>query len=138
MMDVRIFGSLKVAAKKERFDALEKRGISCHYVNKLAMLRTSLAHDHLSVFFNYLRFDFARMFVHQRFERRLASDNSVANFFYTTRTKTVRFAREAERRRASFIGFEQWSRRPGWTNGFAFRKTLVYGLERLPGDARKV
>jgi hypothetical protein len=65
MVDVGILGSFKVTTKEERFDALEKRRVSCHHVNKLTVLRASLAHDYLSVFFHNLGFDFARMFIHQ-------------------------------------------------------------------------
>src|ERR1700741_5335501 len=98
MMNVRILGSLKVASKKERFNALEESRISCHHVDKLAMLRTGLAHYDLSVLFNNLCFDLARMFVHQRFERGLAADDSVADLFHAARAKAVGFPREAERR----------------------------------------
>src|SRR6266550_1666584 len=138
MLDVPIVCCLEVASKKQRFNALEKRRVSCHDVNKLAVLRTSLAHNNLSVLFNYLSFDFARMFVHQRFERGLAADDRVADFFHAARTKAVGFARKAERRRASLVRFEKWPRRPGGTNGFAFRKTFVDGLKGFPGNTRKV
>jgi hypothetical protein len=85
-MDVRIFGGAKVATKEKRFDPLEKCRISCHHVNKLAVLRTGLAHDYLSVLFYYLSFDFAWMLIHQRLERCLAADDGVADFFDATRT----------------------------------------------------
>src|SRR6266542_4754744 len=121
-MDVRIVSRAKVASEEERFDPLEKRGVSCHNVNKLAMLRTVLAHDYLSVFFHDLCFDFARMLIHQRFEGSFAADDGVANFLNTAGTKTVGLAWEAERWRGALVGFQQWARGPFGTDRFALRK----------------
>src|SRR5919106_1229320 len=105
-MDVRIFSSAKVASEEERFNPLEKRGISCHHINKLAVLRAGFAHYHLAVLFNDLSFDFARMFIHQRFERGFSADHCVANLFDATWTKTVSFAWEAKRRRGALVRFK--------------------------------
>ena len=121
MMDVLVFSSAEVASEEERFDPLEERRVSRHHVNKLAVLRTGLAHDHLSVLFDYLSFDFAWMLIHQRLERRLAADDGVANFLDATRTKTVSLTWESERRRGSLIGFQQRSGGPFGTDSLSFR-----------------
>src|SRR5882672_9438243 len=136
-MDVRIFSSAKVASEEERLDPLQERGIGCHHVDKLAVLRAGLAHHHLSVLFHDLGLDFARMLVHQRFESGFAADNGVANFFDATRTKTVGLAWEAERRRGAFVGFQQWSRGPFRADSLALRQPAVDGLKSFPGDVRK-
>ena len=68
-MNVFVFGGAKVATKEERLDPFEKRRIGRHHIFELAVLRTSLAHDDLTVVFEDLCFDFTRMLVHQRFER---------------------------------------------------------------------
>jgi hypothetical protein len=120
MMNVLVFGGAEVATEEERLDALEKRRVGRHHVFELAVLRAGLAHDDLAVLFDDLRLDFARMLVHQRFERRLAGDDGVANFFYAARTKTVGLAREAERRSTAFVGFQQRTRRPVRANRLAF------------------
>jgi hypothetical protein len=61
--------SAKVATEEERFDAFEERRVGRHHVDELAVLRAGLAHDDLTVLFQNLRFDFARMLIHQRLER---------------------------------------------------------------------
>ncbi len=94
-MDVFVFSSAKVASEEKRFNPLEKRRISCHHVNKLAVLRTGLAHDDLSVLFHDLRFDFARMFIHQGFERGFAGNHGVANFLDAAWDKDCRFRVES-------------------------------------------
>src|SRR5688500_12746224 len=87
-MYVFIFGGTEVATKEERLDALEKRRIGRHHVFKLAVLRTVLAHHDLTVVFNDLGLDFTRMLVHQSLERNFTADDGVANFLYTSGTKT--------------------------------------------------
>src|SRR5687768_10741753 len=105
-MDVGVFSSAEVASKEKRFNPPEKRRVSCHHVNKLAVLRAGLAHDHLSVLFHNLRFDFARMFVHQGLESGFAADDRVANFLDAMWTKAVGLAREAERWRGALVRFQ--------------------------------
>src|SRR5688572_23852515 len=124
-MHVFVFGGAEVATEEERLDAFEKRGIRRHHVFKLAVLRTVLAHHDLTVVFNDLRFDLTRMLVHESLECDLTADDGVANFFYTGGTKTVGLARETKRRSGAFVGFEKWTGRPVWTNGFAFGQPLV-------------
>src|SRR5882672_10676116 len=137
-MYVGVFSGAKVAAEEERFDALKERRVSCHHVNKLAVLRASLAHDHLPVLFNYLSLDFARVFVHQRFERGRTADDGIANFLNATRAKTVGLAWEAERRRTALVRFQQRARRPFRTNRLALRQQGVDRLKSFPGDVRKI
>ena len=98
------------------------------------MLRASLAHDNATIVFNDLCFDLTGMLVHQRFERNLAGDDCIADFFYTTGTKTIGLARETQRWSAAFVGLEQWTRRPGGPDGLTFGESLVDGLECFPGD----
>src|SRR5438128_12121088 len=138
MMYVRVFGDTKVAAKEEGFDTLEKSRVGGHHIGKLAMLRASLAHDDAAVFFQNLCFDFPGMLVHQRLERCLARDHSVANFLNTTRTEAVGLSRESQRGCGTFVGFQKRPRRPIWPHTLAFGQQSVYRLESFPGDVRKV
>ena len=133
-MHVRIFGGLKVATKKERFDALEKRWISGHYVYEKPMFRAGLTHDDLAVIFHNLGFDFSRMFIHQRFERGGALNHRRAHFFNAARTKRICLSGKTQRRRRTFVGFQQRARRPLWPNRLAFGQPLVDGLKSFPGD----
>ena len=133
-MNVFVFGGAEVSTKEERLDPFEKCRIGRHHIFESSMLRTILAHDDLTIVFENLCFDFTGVLVHQRFERRLSGDYSVADFFYTGWTKTVGLAREAEWRSTAFIGFEEWTRSPVWTYRFTFGKALVYRLKRFPGD----
>ena len=102
-VDVRVFGGAKVAAKKQRLDSFQEGGIGGHYVHKLAVFGTGLAHNHLSVLFQNLGLDLARMFIHQRFEGGCAGDDGVANFFDATWAKTVSFTGKAKRWRGAFV-----------------------------------
>src|SRR6266516_103010 len=138
MMYVRIFSDTKVTTKEERFDTLEKSRVGGHHIGKLAMLRASLAHDDAAIFFQNLCFDFAGMLVHQRLERCLARDHSVANFLNATRTEDVGLSWEPKRRRGTFVGFQKRPRRPFWPHTFAFGQQGIDRLERFPGDVRKV
>ena len=101
------------------------------------MLRAVLPHHDLTVVFDDLGLDFTGMLMHQSLEGDFTADDSVANFFYTGGTETVCLARETKRRSTAFVGFEKWTGRPVWTNGFAFGQALVNRLKRLPGDIRK-
>jgi hypothetical protein len=74
------------------------------------------------------------MLVHQRVERNLSVDDRVADFFYTSGTKTVGLAWEAERGSGAFVGFEQWTRRPVGPDSFTLGQSLVDTLESFPGD----
>jgi hypothetical protein len=105
-MNVFVFGGAKVTSKEERLDALEKRRVSRHHIFELPVLRTILSHHDLAVVFDDLRFDLARMLVHQGLERDRAADHGVANFFYAGWAETVSLARETEWRSSAFVGFE--------------------------------
>jgi len=105
-MYVFVFGGAKVATKEERLDALEKRRVSRHHIFELPVLRAILSHHDLAVVFDDLRFDLARMLVHQRLERNSAADHGVANFFYAGWAETVSLAWETEWRSTAFVGFE--------------------------------
>ncbi len=72
MVYVFIFGGTEVSAEEERFDAFEKARVGRQNVFELPVLRAVLSHDDLAVVFKNLRFDFAWVLVHQRFERYLA------------------------------------------------------------------
>ena len=137
LMHVRIFGCLKVTAKKERLDPFEKRRIGGHHINKLAMFRTGLAHDDLAVLFHNLCFDFSRMFIHQRLKWRRAVDDRGTNLLNTARTKGIGFSRKAERRRRAFVGFQERAGRPLRPHRLAFGQALVDGLKSFPGDVRE-
>src|SRR5687767_12529324 len=136
-MNVFVFSGTKVTTKEERLDALQKSRVGRHHVFKLAVLRTSLAHDNASVGFEYLGFDFTGMLVHQSVERNFTGDDGVANLFYTRWTKTVCLARKPQRRCGAFVGFEQGTGSPVGPDGFTFRKPLVNALECFPGDVGK-
>ncbi len=136
-MHVRIFGGFKVAAKKERFNPFEKRRIGGHHINKLAMLRTGLAHDDLAALFHNLCFDFSRMFIHQRFERGDAVNHRRAHFFNAARTKRICLSGKTQRRRRTFVGFQERAGRPLRPNRLAFGQPLVDGLKSFPGDVRE-
>src|SRR5262249_55813934 len=101
------------------------------------MFRASLAHDDATAFFENLGFEFAWMGVHQSFERRLTTDHSVTYFFDAAWAKRICLSGKAERRCGAFVGFEQRTRRPIGTNGFALRQALIDRLESLPGDIRQ-
>jgi len=133
-MYVFIFGGAKVATKEERLDALEKRRVGRHHIFELPVLRTILAHHDLAVVFDDLRFDLARMLVHQRLERDRTADHGVANFFYAGWAETVSLAWETEWWSTTLVGFEQWTRSPVRSNRFTFGQPLVNGLKSLPGD----
>ncbi len=124
-MDVLVFGGAEVAAKEERLDAFEKRRIGRHHVFKLAVLRTSLAHQHLSVVFDDLRLDLTRMLVHQCLERNFAANDRVTNFFYTGGTKAVGLAWKTEWWSGALVRLEQWTGGPVGPNCFAFGQPLV-------------
>jgi hypothetical protein len=64
-MDVRVFRRAKIAPVEQRLDAPQKFGTGRHHVNELAVLRARLTHDDAPVLLDDLRFDFARMLVHQ-------------------------------------------------------------------------
>lgn len=137
-MYVFVFCGAKVTTKEERFDTLEKRRVSRHHIFELPVLRTILSHHDLAVVFNDLRFDLARMLVHQRLERDCAADHGVANFFYAGWTETVSFAWETEGRSTALVGFEQWTRGPVRPNRLTFGKPLVNGLKSLPGHIGEI
>src|SRR6185436_16013208 len=103
MMDRSVLSHAKVSSEEERLDAFEEGRVSCHHIDKLAMLWTGLAHYHLTVLFYDLRFNLTRMFIHQGFERRLAGDDCRANFLYTGRTEAVSLPRKPERWRTAFV-----------------------------------
>jgi hypothetical protein len=132
-MNVFVFRGAKVAAKEERLDPFEESWICRHHVFELPVLRAILTHHHLTIVFDDLRFDFARMLVHEGLERNLTTDHGVTNFFDATWTKTICLTWKPEWRRSAFVGFEEWTRRPGRPNRFALGQTLVDRLKRLPG-----
>src|SRR5437588_3028305 len=119
-MHVRIFGYLKVTAKKERLDALEKRWVSGHNVHELTVFRADLTHDDLAVLFHNLCFDFSRMFIHQRLKWRRAVDDRGTNLLNTARTKGIGFSRKAEGRRRAFVGSQERAGRPLRPHRLAF------------------
>src|SRR5262245_29249770 len=133
-MNVFVFRSAKVAAEEERLDPFQESRVRRHHVFKLPVLRAILSHHNLAIVFEDLRFDFTRMLVHQGLERNLTADHGVANFFHATRTKTICLAWKAKWWCSAFVGFEEWARRPGGANRFAFGQQLVDRLKRLPGD----
>src|SRR5207244_7887705 len=72
LVNARIFRGAKVATEEERFDSFQERRISRHHICELAVLRASLAHDDLTIFFQNLGLKFTRMLMHQSLERSLA------------------------------------------------------------------
>src|SRR5687768_16013670 len=137
MMHVLVFCYAEVASEEERFDTLEKRGVSRHHVNELAVLRAGLAHDNLAILFDDLRFDFTWMLMHQSFKGRLAGNYSVANLFHAGGTQTVGLAREAERRSGAFIRLQQWTGGPLGMNRLSFGQSFVNCLKRRPRRSGK-
>ena len=69
MMNVLVLSRLKIAAVKERFDALEKRRVGRHHIDKFAVRRAGLFHHDLAVFLDDLCLDLARVRIHQDLER---------------------------------------------------------------------
>src|SRR5215204_3488542 len=124
-MNVFVFSYFEVPTKEERLNSFQEGWISSHYVDKLAVLRASLSHHDLTVLFDDLGFDFARMVVHQCLKCDFSTDYCISDFFYTGWAETISFAREAKRRRRPFVGFEKRTRRPVWANRFTFRESLV-------------
>ena len=105
LVNVGVFSGAKVATEEERFNSFEEGRIGSHHVRELAVLRASLAHNDLAVLFENLRFEFAGMLVHQRLERRFASNHGGAHFLHAARTKRVSLSGKTKWRRGSFVGF---------------------------------
>lgn len=120
VMNVLIFSYAEIASEEEGFDAFEKRGVSRHHVNELAVLGAGLAHDNLAVLFDDLRFDFTWMLVHQSFERRLAGNYRGANLLYASGAQTVSLARKSQRRSGAFIRLQKWTGSPLGMNRLSF------------------
>src|SRR6185369_9588825 len=137
MVYVFVFGCAEVATEEQRLDASQEFRVSRHHIFELPVLRAIFAHHDLAVVFDDLRFDLARMLVHQSVERNRAGDHGVTNFFYAGWTKTIGLTREAEWRSRAFVRFEQRTRRPVGANRFAFGQQLVDGLKSAPGDIGK-
>ncbi len=137
-MNCGILGRAKISSKEQRFDSFEKSRIRGHHVIKLPVLGTSLTHDHLTVFFQDLSFDFARMLMHQGLEGRLAGNHGVSDFFNAGWTEAICLARKAEWRRTSFVRLQKRTGSPGGADRFAFRQASVDGLKSLPSHTRKI
>ncbi len=138
VVHVRIFGGAEVAAKKERFNTLEKGRIRGHHIDEFTVLRAGLTHNDLAVLFQNLCLDFARMLVHQRLESRFSGNDGVPDFFHATRAEAVGFARKAQRWRTALVRFQQGSRSPRGPYRFAFREPAINTLEGLPGKIGQV
>jgi hypothetical protein len=136
-MNVGIFRRAKIAPEKERFDTLQKFRVGRHHVRKLAVFGAGLTHDDLTVFFQNLCLDFARMLVHQGFERGLAGDDGGADFLNAARAQRICLAREAQRRRGALVRFQERPRSPLRANGLAFGQATVHRLKDFPRDIRK-
>ena len=105
MMDVLVLCSLKIAAVKERFDALEKLRIGRHHIDKLAVRRAGLFHHDLAVFLDDLRLDLAGMRIHQDLKRNRLIDHALANLLDAGRAQRIGLTRKTERRSCALVRF---------------------------------
>src|SRR5439155_7686486 len=129
-----VFRNAEVAPKEERLNSSQELRIGSHHVFKLSVFRTVLLHDDLTILFENLGLNLARVFIHQGFQSSLSGDNGITNFLYTSWAKTVSLARKTERRRRSFVGFQERARGPVRTDGVAFGESSINRLKSLPDD----